>query len=434
MSADGVRTPPGHPGGVLAQTLRFHRDPLGFLRAAQAELGDVFLIRLLTARPLAVVADPDAAAQLLDSDHGVGRAGEARRAILPFAATRSVFGADGDAHRAARARIAPAFAAEAMRGRREAIAAIAARHASSWPTGRPFRLLEAMREITDEVFVRLILGVRDERIATRVIGAVRHLLTTPGNPPTTLPGPGDGLAGALGQKLFERRQAPLARALAEAVEARRGEPGGEQPDVLGCMVAAEPALSTGQIVEELASTLMAAQEPPAIALAWVLDRIAREPELEAVFRTEPEGERADAAIAETLRLRPPASAALRRLSAPFELGALTLPAGIGVMLPTSLLQRDTRGFQQPDRFLPERWWDRRPGPGFYFPFGGGDRRCIGEPLARAELAAVVPAVLAAVRLTPLAAEPEPMVQRATVLVPKRGLLVWAEKPAASAPG
>src|SRR3954468_15779763 len=105
--------PPSHPGGVLAQTVRFHRDPLGFLRAAQAELGDAFLVRLLTARPLAIVADPAAAATLLGSDHGSGRAGEARRTLLPFAATRSVFGGDAEAHQAARARIAPAFAAEA---------------------------------------------------------------------------------------------------------------------------------------------------------------------------------------------------------------------------------------------------------------------------------------------------------------------------------
>src|SRR5689334_17980569 len=106
--------PPLLGGNVFAQTLRFHRDPEGFLAAAHEELGDVFAIRLLTARPLFVVADPEAAERLLHSDHGSGRAGAARRRILPFASKRSVFGADGEAHAAARARVAPAFAAEAM--------------------------------------------------------------------------------------------------------------------------------------------------------------------------------------------------------------------------------------------------------------------------------------------------------------------------------
>ena len=417
--------PPSHGAGVLAQTVRFHRDPLGFLRAAQAELGDVFLVRLLTARPLAVVADPGAVAALLSSDHGPGRAGEARRVILPFASTRSVFGGDGEGHGAARARIAPAFAAQAMGERREQMSQIAARCVSTWPRQRPFRLLEAMREITDEIFVRLVLGVDEEEIAGGLIQAVRKMLNVPGNPPSTLPGPGNGLIGAVGQRLFERRQAPVARQLARAVEARRGRPDPARPDVLGSMLAAEPTLETAAIVDELMSLLMAAQEPPAIALTWLLDRIAREPGLPAAFATEPEGELATAAIAETLRLQPPASAALRQLTEPFEVGGFTLPAGTDVVIPTSLLQRDPRAYERPDQFLAERRRDGEAPAGFYFPFGGGDRRCVGEPLARAEFATVLPAVLAQLRLKPLAEQPEPMVQRATVLVPKRSLLVSA---------
>lgn len=42
---------------------------------------------------------------------------------------------------------------------------------------------------------------------------------------------------------------------------------------------------------------------------------------------------------------------------------------------------------------------------------------------RAELAVVLPAIVEKLRLSPVAAPPEPMVQRATVLVPKRSLLV-----------
>jgi hypothetical protein len=418
--------PPGPDDGVLAQTIHFHRNPLGFLRAAQAEYGDLFTIRLLTARPLVVVADPDAVEALLAADYGPAHAGEARRRILPFASTRSVFGGDGEAHRAARARIAPAFAPKAMEARRGGMIEIAERRAERWPSDRPFRLLERMRDITDEIFVRLVLGVRDEGIAGELIAAVRGMLDTPGNPPVTLPGPGGGAAGALGQKLFERRQAPVARHLGRAVEARRGRPDAEQPDVLGCMVAAEPGLSTEQIVDELMSLLMAAQEPPSIALTWLLDRIAREPELAPAFEADPEGAPAQAAIKETLRLQPPASAALRRLREPFAVGDYGLPAGVSLILPTSLLQRDARAYEQPDRFLTDRWHQGEAPAGFYFPFGGGDRRCIGEPLAQAEIATVLPAVLGRVRLAPLAAEPEPMVQRATVLVPKHSLLVRAE--------
>src|SRR3954462_5060613 len=102
--------PPGPDANVLTQTVAFHRDPLQFLRRAQEEFGDVFQVRLLTARPTFVVAAPEAVEPLLGSDPERAHAGEARRAVLPFASNRSAFGGDAGAHRSARARIAPAFA------------------------------------------------------------------------------------------------------------------------------------------------------------------------------------------------------------------------------------------------------------------------------------------------------------------------------------
>jgi cytochrome P450 len=421
-----LEPPPGPDAGVLAQTVAFHRDPLEFLRRQQEVFGDVFQIRLLTARPTFFVAEPGAVEELLTSDPERGHAGEARRAVLPFASNRSVFGGDADAHRAARARIAPAFAPEVIDSRREAIAAIAERHASGWPLGRPFRLLSRLRTLCDEIFVRLVLGVRDEEIARELIDAIGRMLRTPGNPPVTLPGKGDGLMGELGQALFEQRQTPVVAALYRAVEARRAETS-EEVDVLGCMVADDADLTTEQIVDELISLLMAAQEPPSIALTWILDRLAREPELAESFLADPRDRRSDAIVREVLRLRPPASGSLRRLLEPMQVEGRELPAGGTVVAPTSLVHRDPRGFRDPSRFEPERWLADITPSWPFFPFGGGARRCVGEPLAHAEIETVVPAVLRTVQLKPLAEEPERMVQRATVLVPQRSLLVRASR-------
>lgn len=427
--------PPGPDANVLAQTVAFHRDPLEFLRRAQERFGDVFQLRLLTARPTFVVAAPEAVEALLGADPERAHAGEARRAVLPFASPRSVFGGDGEAHRAARSRIAPALAPEAIDSRREAIAALAERHAAEWPTSHPFRLLSRMRTLCDEVFVRLVLGVRDEGVAIELSAAIGRMLRTPGNPPVTLPGKGDGLVGELGEALFQQRQAPVAAALSRAVEARRAEMvadgigdsdgGAGEVDVLGCMVEPGAGPTTAEIVDELMSLLMAAQEPPSIALAWILDRLAREPELAEDFLADPRSERSEAIVRETLRLRPPASGSLRKLLAPMRVGERELPADATVLAPTSLVHRDPRGFLDPDRFEPERWLAGSPPSWPFFPFGGGARRCVGEALAQAEIETVVPAVLRTLKLTPGAPEPERMVQRATVLVPRRSLMVRA---------
>jgi cytochrome P450 len=278
--------------------------------------------------------------------------------------------------------------------------------------------------------VRLVLGVRDEEIAVELIEAIGRMLRTPGNPPVTLPGKGDGLMGELGQALFEQRQAPVVAALSRAVEARRKEDArdrSEEVGVLGCMVGADAGLTTEQIVDELMSLLMAAQEPPSIALTWILDRLAREPEAAETFLADPRSERSDAIVREVLRLRPPASGSLRRLLSPMRVDGHELPAGATVVAPTSLVHRDPRGFRDPERFEPERWLADITPSWPLFPFGGGARRCVGEALAHAEIETVVPAVLRSVELTPLAPEPERMVQRATVLVPQRSLLVRARR-------
>jgi cytochrome P450 len=418
--------PPGPDASVLAQTVAFHRDPLQFLREQRDAFGDVFQIRLLTARPTFVVTDPEAVESVLDFDPDQAHAGAGRRTVLPFASNRSVFGGDGSRHRSARARIAPAFAPEVIDSYRGEMARIAARHASSWPLGRPFRLLSRLRALCDEIFVRLVLGVRNEEIAAELSEATGRMLRTPGNPPVTLPGKGDGLMGELGQALFEQRQAGVLAALSRAVEARRKE---ESPrvDVLGCVINADESLTTEQIVDELMSLLMAAQEPPSIGLAWLLDRLAREGELAEEFVADPRSPRSEAIVRETLRLRPPASGSLRRLLAPMRVERREVPAGATVLAPTSLVHRDPRGFADPDRFAPERWLLAITPSWPFFPFGGGTRRCVGEPLARAEIETVVPVVLRMLELSPLASEPERMVQRATVLVPQRSLLVRAAR-------
>jgi cytochrome P450 family 135 len=407
--------PPGPGEGVLVQTVRMHRDPLGLLREAQQRFGDVFTLRLATARPIVVVTAPREVAGLLDSDPGGARAGEARRRVLPMASDRSIFGGDGQRHASARGRVAAAFSTTAVAGRRDAMVAIAERHAEAWPRQWPLRALPRMRALVDDVFVRLLMCVADERRAQALTVAIRRMLWTPGNPPLSIPGEGDGLLGAVAGRAFKRRIEPLAALLAEEIDERRGRdtPG---EDVIGLMVSSADAPVT-ELVDELIPLLMAAQEPAAASLAWLLDRLAHSPDVAERFAVAAD----ESVIDETLRLRPPAIAALRRLTAPREVAGHLLPAGVTVMVPIPALHRDPRLYEDPDAFRAARWSSGPPPEGSYLPFGGGARGCLGEHLARAYLHAVVPALLRGRRLRPILREPESMVLRGTILVPRRSV-------------
>jgi hypothetical protein len=93
-----------------------------------------------------------------------------------------------------------------------------------------------------------------------------------------------------------------------------------------------------EAVDRLIVVIAAAQEPPAIALTNVVYELARRPELQDRFREDPATR--DALVAEALRLRPAAQAALRELTGPRQVGAHALPAGTPVALPSLLLHRD----------------------------------------------------------------------------------------------
>src|SRR5215208_741375 len=427
VRAPATTLPPGPQAGRLAQSVAFHRDPLSFLRRNLERFGEVFTIRVAVAGPMVVVADPNAAGRVVDSDPAAGHGGEARRRILGMVSPQSVLGADGAQHDEARGRLEGAFTREALHGLEEPMTAIATRHAAAWPRSRPLRVLPRMRALLDEVFVRLVLGVRDEQRAQALARAIGRMLWTPGNPPFPPPGERNGLAGLVAQRLFDRRVEPVARLLAAEVDARRAQ-GDERHDAIGCMLAARPELSTPQAVDQLIPLLMAGQEPPAAALTWLVDRFAREPgAADRCLAAGPDDPRTEAFVRETLRVTPPVHSVVRRLTRPLDAGGHQLPAGTVAMVPTVLLHRDARSFPEPDQFRPERFLSIDEGPA-YLPFGGGNRRCLGEWLARAEIAHVLPAVLRQVRLRAMWPSVERMVVRGTVLVPHRSGLAIAQRP------
>jgi cytochrome P450 len=421
-----VALPPGPSVPPLVQTVAFHRDPLGVLRRSRSRYGPLFTLRLAVVGPVVVVADAAMVEPVLAADPGGARAGEARRRILPMASPRSVFGADGEQHRIARERIWGAFKGETVGRHSAAMESLSEEHVARWPRGRPFRLLPRVRTLIDEIFVRHIVGVDEHERARALVLAMRRMLWTPGNPPMPIPGPGNDTLAGPADVLFKWRSAPVTKLLGAAIDRRRGAAtDGRGDDIIGALLRSAPDLATPAMVDELLAVLMAGQEPPSVAVTRVLDRLARDPALRERFVAGADDPYRDAIVREELRLHPPALAVLRRLTAPLEVAGRLLPADATVMVPIPLLHRDPQAFDAPDEFRPDRWLDGAAPEQCFVPFGGGVRRCLGEQLAQAYFAAVVPAVLRGVTLRPLRPRPERMVVRATTLVPQRSALVTA---------
>jgi cytochrome P450 len=56
----------------------------------------------------------------------------------------------------------------------------------------------------------------------------------------------------------------------------------------------------------------------------------------------------------------------------------------------------------------------------YLPFGGGERRCLGEPLAQAYFSEVAPVLLRAFAMRSVWPREEHVVLRGTILLPQHG--------------
>jgi cytochrome P450 len=106
-------------------------------------------------------------------------------------------------------------------------------------------------------------------------------------------------------------------------------------------------------------------------------------------------------VMESMRLYPPAYGIGREAARSTEVAGHPVPAGGIVIIPTWVVHRDARWFDEPDAFRPERWANdaSRRLPRFaYFPFGGGPRQCIGNVFATMEATLILAAIAQRFRL------------------------------------
>jgi len=203
------------------------------------------------------------------------------------------------------------------------------------------------------------------------------------------------------------------------------------PDLLSRLVfARDPETGEGmsdrQLRDELITFLLAGHETTAQALTMTLYLLAAHPEVDAALATElaaGQGDLLERVIQESLRLYPPAWVIERSAREDDALGGYRIPAGSIVMLPTYVVQRHPDLWPDPDRFDPDRWLPARSAGRSrwaWFPFGGGQRQCIGEEFALQELRIALRELLGAWRFT--APDPGPPVLEAKItLRPARGL-------------
>jgi cytochrome P450 len=227
------------------------------------------------------------------------------------------------------------------------------------------------------------------------------------------------------QRFSGSRWAPLFRQLSELDDdlfaliaaRRRGDHAPNGENVLDDLLAAThddgSPLDDREVRDAIITILIAGHDTTALALAWaladivprpvVVERIADElrlvtgggpPEVEHL----PALEYLDGAIRESLRTSPVVPFVVRKTVQPFVAGGRQFPSGV-VLCPCSyLVHRREEIYPEPGQFRPERFLERKFGPHEWFPFGGGNRVCLGMPFALYEMKVVLATLFSEVRL------------------------------------
>jgi cytochrome P450 len=213
-------------------------------------------------------------------------------------------------------------------------------------------------------------------------------------------------------------------------------------DLLSTMIAAQhedgTQMSDRQLRDEAMTLYLAGHETTALTLAWTWYLLSQHPRVEEKLANEwgrVLGGRAPGAddlarlpytaavIAESMRLYPPVYALGREAKTELELGGYRVKRGYTVLMSQWVNHRDPKYFPEPERFSPERWEDglEKRLPRFaYYPFGGGQRMCVGSHFATVEATIVLAIVGQKYRFT---LEPDAVIdiKAQITLLPKYGI-------------
>ena len=197
--------------------------------------------------------------------------------------------------------------------------------------------------------------------------------------------------GGGGGGAYQQGTAWLDEWFTEYLEARRVEPGSDVLSELALAKYPDGSTPDMQAIVRTATFLFSAgQETTARLLAVALKYLAEYPELQDQLRDHPE--RIRNFIEEALRMESPTKADSRLTRRATTAGGVDIPAGTTVVMMLGAANRDPRRFEAPDEFRADR-----PNAKEHISFGRGIHSCPGGPLARAEGAITVQAVLSRMR-------------------------------------
>ena len=425
-----ARTAPGPlswlPGGNF---LKFRRDPLTFFTGVARTHGDVARWGF-GSQPVYLVSHPDLVEDVL-----VTSAKKFMKGIALQRAKRllgeGLLTSEAQMHLRQRRTIPPLFHKQQVQRFAEAMVRHAVRWRESVQDGATIDVTAHMGALTLAIVGETLFSANVQRDADEVRAALSDAVQSCAYAVL----PGIELIEKLPVGPFvkvRKARARLDRVILRVIAERRADPGNGQ-DLVSMLLAArdpenpsEPGMSDQQIRDEAMTIFLAGHETTANAMSWtwhllgsaaaVESRLHEELDLVLAGQTPavddvPKLVYTRAVIAESMRLYSPAWTMGRRVIEPHTIGGYAIEKDALVLMSQWVVHRDPRWWDDAGAFHPERWLKESRRPKYaYFPFGGGNRVCIGESFAWTEAILLLATIAQQWRLVPVTNPvPEPRI-------------------------
>ncbi|NEO38915.1 MAG: cytochrome P450 [Moorea sp. SIOASIH] len=425
------------------QLIYWVADPLKYLDQCVERYGDTFTIRLSGLGQLVILSHPQAIQELLTAPPSQFKSGERNKLLRPLLGETSMTLLDGQPHQRQRKLLIPPFHGERINSYSQLICDITQQVASQWVIGKGFTARSAMQDITMQVIMEGVFGLGEGARYQKLKLLLAAMLDVTASPLRSSLLYFKFLQRDLGPrspwgKIVRRRQ-QIYNLLQAEINQRREQPELMGNDILSLMMSARDEngelMSDQELQDQLMTLLFAGHETTATALAWAFYWIHRLPTVRQKLLEEIDslGDHPDpmaiaqlpyltAVAYETLRIYPVGFLIFTRITtAPITIMGHHYQANTGLVASPYLTHRREDLYPDSDQFKPERFLERQYSAYEYFPFGGGNRRCIGATLAMLEMKLVLAKVLSGYHLALAEDKIIKPARRGLVIAPENGV-------------
>ncbi|MEL6457150.1 MAG: cytochrome P450 [Cyanobacteria bacterium J06621_15] len=428
--------------------MKFVFQPFEYLEQNAQTYGDTFYLPQKDGSSTVYFGQPKALEQIFTADSNSLETGKGSRILKFLVGDNSVLLLHGNRHQRQRKLLAPPFHGDRMRAYGMTMREIAEQVSDEWKTGQSFNIRESMQEITLSVILRAVFGLDEGNRLEEIRVKISLLLDFLSSPLLSA-----GMFFPILQKDWSR-WSPWGRVLYlrkqiddliyDLIEQRRTESNQNREDILSLMMSARyedgGIMSNQELRDELMTLLFAGHETTASALTWAFYWVDYLPEVREKLLQELNdlGENPEpnavaklpyltAVCQETLRIYPIVPSATPRIvSKTMEIDGYKLPQGTWIIPSIYLAHYREEVYPEPKQFKPERFLERQFSPYEFFPFGGGNRRCIGLAFAMYEMKLILATILSQYEVSRIDKRPLKPVRRGLTLAAPGGMKMVAK--------